>query len=199
MQITIAIINSRGNTNPEWVEAAIASARSQYYRNAEIVIIDNRDKLYTIGKCRNDAVKQAKGEYVFFLDDDDWISKDYLLNLAYIAKEYPKAKWISTSCFFVHEDKTEYREEAPIGMWRKDFLLEKPFPENVVRYEDVILHKEIQDTEKVQALHIAGYFYRQHNHMNSFKKAKIKEELKEDIKCLSLEIENIIKNKNVIA
>lgn len=49
----------------------------QVTKDVEIITdIDNRQK--TIGKKRNDLIRQASGEYVAFIDDDDRVSDNYV-------------------------------------------------------------------------------------------------------------------------
>lgn len=43
----------------------------------EIEVITN-DSEHSVGRKRNDLLRQAKGEYVCFIDDDDAISNDYI-------------------------------------------------------------------------------------------------------------------------
>ena len=49
----------------------------------EIEIISHKGEVGTIttGEKRNELLKQAKGEYVWFIDDDDWVSDTALMDI----------------------------------------------------------------------------------------------------------------------
>lgn len=82
----------------------VESIQNQSYRNIEIILVDdgspdccpqmcdefaNKDKRIKVihkknggqGFARNSALEIASGEYVAFIDSDDWISKDHIQNL----------------------------------------------------------------------------------------------------------------------
>ena len=42
------------------------------------IIIDTDNMIKSVGKKRNDLIEKAKGKYVCFIDDDDFISDNYL-------------------------------------------------------------------------------------------------------------------------
>jgi glycosyltransferase involved in cell wall biosynthesis len=41
-----------------------------------IINMDNKEK--STGKKRQELLEQAKGEYIVYIDDDDWVSDDYV-------------------------------------------------------------------------------------------------------------------------
>lgn len=106
MNKKISVIIPVYNTNPEFLQKAINSVLNQTYKNIEVIIVndgstDNNtlDFLKTLdnkniniinqenkglGGARNTGINSATGDYIGFLDADDWLDKNFykvLLNL----------------------------------------------------------------------------------------------------------------------
>lgn len=84
----------------QWLERCLDSIKNQSLKNYEVLMIDDgstdnsyflaekycadsRFKLYRQanagqGVARNLGLKHANGDYVVFVDSDDWIHEDYL-------------------------------------------------------------------------------------------------------------------------
>lgn len=100
MEKLISIIIPAYNVET-WIEKCIDTVRSQTYRNLEIIIIDDGSKDGTgslcegladqderitllhqenkgVSEARNQGIKHSNGEYVCFVDADDYISADYV-------------------------------------------------------------------------------------------------------------------------
>jgi len=104
-----------------------------YYNIKEIIILDDSDKdrplcirtlipirYYTVPRCtigmkRNFGVKLAQGEYIAFMDDDDFYDPDYIshsiFEMEYNNKSiagsadmylYADDKWFKQRCMFLH-------------------------------------------------------------------------------------------------
>jgi glycosyltransferase involved in cell wall biosynthesis len=52
-----------------------------------LTLLDNKRR--TVGEKRDALLRAARGAYVAFVDDDDWISPDYVAELVKAAKERP--------------------------------------------------------------------------------------------------------------
>lgn len=62
--------------------AALSSELEKQIGSADVehlVLIDNKKR--TVGEKRDALLRAARGHYVAFVDDDDWISPDYIFEL----------------------------------------------------------------------------------------------------------------------
>lgn len=98
----------------EYLSRAIESVLKQSHKNTEIIVIDdgstdetkvvansypNINYVYQLNQglssARNKGIYNSKGEYIVFLDADDWLLPDALsINLKYL-KQYKKAAFVS--------------------------------------------------------------------------------------------------------
>lgn len=163
--ISVILIDSRSRSHPDWVATAINSVKKQMV-SCELIIIKNLDNKKTIGKCWNEAVELAKGDWCFFLGDDDFISDDYLFVLSNIAKK-TKSPMVTSYRTVFREDLAQAipQTEMVTGMWKRDYLIKYPFNEKLERGID----REYIDKAKLRgdtgtiAYYHYGYFYRKHN------------------------------------
>ena len=93
----------------KWVERCIKSVLNQTYKNIELIIINDgstdnsleickkyqKDNVIIINKensgvskTRNIGLEKAKGEYIFFIDADDYIKSNCIESMYEKAKEY---------------------------------------------------------------------------------------------------------------
>ena len=94
-----------------YLKECLESIKNQSYSNFEVLIVDDGslDNTSKISKqyekednrfkylyqdnagpsvARNTGIKQSKGEYIWFVDADDWIEKDSLQVFVAVLKEY---------------------------------------------------------------------------------------------------------------
>ena len=140
------------------VGRAIESILAQTYRDFEFIIVDNgstdrsgavaeeyaaRDSRIrvihrargNIGAGRNTALDAARGEYLTFLDDDDWAEPDFLAFLLELLEENDADVAICGATGRVYDEKKVMSaEEALIElMWRKKYNV--AFPTKLFRRE----------------------------------------------------------------
>lgn len=121
-----------------YVAKAIGSVLAQTFADFELIIVDDgsRDDSAQIaekaiagrGNCRlirqenagvsvarNNGVALSQGEYLCFLDADDWWASNFLEEMSKLIDEFPKAGIYGTAYTIVNETKRKTRV-APIGV-----------------------------------------------------------------------------------
>lgn len=134
-----------------YVKKAIESVISQTYRDFELIIVDDgstdnslsvvkglkiedrRLKILTqsnsgVAVARNNGVAASEGEYVCFLDADDWWEDRYLEEIDRLIKEYPEAGLYATNYVYYKPGKTHVALDLERGY---------------MNYPDAYLHGEM--------------------------------------------------------
>lgn len=97
----------------KYIEKAIESIRSQTYRDWEIIVVDDctpdrsgqiaeeaarrderirvvrHEKNRGLGPARNTGIQEARGEYIWFMDPDDWVEPDILSRVKQSLEQNP--------------------------------------------------------------------------------------------------------------
>lgn len=68
-----------------------------------------------VAVARNNAVRAASGEYVCFLDADDWWEPTFLEEMAHLIQVYPKAGLYATNYIYYKTGKTHVALDMPTG------------------------------------------------------------------------------------
>lgn len=221
----------------KYLERCITSIINQTYKNIEVLLIDDcaTDKSNTIAKefeqkdsrckyikrekngglsaARNTGVENATGEYLSFVDSDDWISENFILNLLSKAKEQDAD---ITVCDYIMiddngkktkantlenlndnssiEDKIAYlRNHVVTKLFKREFFIKQNlrFPEEIKRAAEMGLSiPMLTRTNKIAILDEALYFYYQRS--NSLSNNRKPERI--DLSFYSRSFENVIKN-----
>lgn len=177
--ITIGIVKTRA----DYFNRAIYSIRKQVCENKiEIIVVDNMEKLQSIGSCYNEIVRRSTTEYVAFLGDDDYLMPDYVSALMAIKQrsELNGDKKIAFATYLTLIDGERYLACNALspGLWEKKFLLETPFDETLKKYVTMKHYKaaNAKGVEPAIATWYYGYMYYQHNGNISGNKFDTKEE-----------------------
>ena len=128
-------------------------AQTEEFPGEVEVLIDNREKL-SIGEKRQSLLERAKGHFVTFIDDDDWISYDFIGRVIFVLESCPEADSVSMrgsmstngnheEPFYISienktwskRDGTYYRSPNHITPVRRELALKAGFPP-ISRSED---------------------------------------------------------------
>ena len=189
----------------KYVSRAIESILGQTYRDFEFIIVDNgstdrsgqiadayaaRDNRVrvihrergNIGAGRNTGLDAARGEYIAFIDDDDWAEPDFLEFLLKLLEENQADVSICGAADKAFDEKKIMTaEEALIElMWRKKYNMAFPtklfrrelvetlrFPEDGT-YDDIALMYRLLAEAKTVAYHgLPKYTFYRHEGNNS--------------------------------
>lgn len=126
----------------QYLRECLESIMNQKYNNLEIILIndgsrdrseeicceyikkDNRFQLYSInnsgsGAARNKGLEYATGEYIGFIDADDWIEEDFFSSLMYIQNKYNADVVMSD---WVIQDKTLHDWDEAVFTSKTEFF-----------------------------------------------------------------------------
>lgn len=187
------------------VSRAIESILRQSFSDFEFIIVDNgstdrsgeiadgyaaKDNRIrvihrergNIGAGRNTGLDEARGEYITFIDDDDWAEKDFLeFLMALIVENRADVSICGAADKAFDEKKVMNAEEALIElMWRKKYNMAFPtklfrrelmdnlrFPEEGA-YDDIaLMYKLLAGTKRVAYHGLPKYTFFRHPGNNS--------------------------------
>ena len=94
----LIFLNNCSTDNSEKIvkEYQISDNRIKYFKSSKFL------KLY---KARNDAIKKANGNFIAFLDTDDWWTNDKLAVQVLLIKKNPGAKFIYSNLYIFDQTK----------------------------------------------------------------------------------------------
>lgn len=190
----------------QYLEKSIASIQKQTYQNLEIILVDDgatdesgrlcdsiaelddrvsvfHKKNEGLSQARNDGMKQAHGDYLIFIDSDDYIHPEMIKNLyeqlvkeeadvsscgvmnVYANGESPQSE--NQDAYFVCDSQTFLREYL-IGekipgticnkLIKKKIAAQLTFPKGLI-YEDAYYHFDLIKLTKKYVVNTKPYYY----------------------------------------
>lgn len=187
------------------VARAIESVLGQTFTDFEFIIVDNgstdqssaiadqyaakderirviHKECGNIGSGRNAGLDAAAGEYIAFIDDDDWCEPDFLEFLYNLAEENSADVTICGAAGRVFEEKlTMNAEESVIELlWRKrytmafptklfkrELIIELRFPEQGAYDDIVIMYRLLAEANRIAYHGLPKYTFYRHESNNS--------------------------------
>lgn len=213
----VVIVNDGTTDNSE----EIINKYLKKYKN--ITYIKQKNK--GLSSARNEGVKKAKGDYLLFIDSDDYIEKDMLetlnnnLNdnpdlLRYQLREIYSDKVVDYTEFgfetmvgmdaFSKIIKYKYIEVAVLYTYKRSFFLENNFLfKNEIYHEDfALIPIIIARAQSVKSIDYIGYNYLQRNNsiMNNNDYDKMIKKMDDSISAYedAISVLNKIENSNVV-
>ncbi len=204
----------------KYLKKSIKSIISQNYKNWELIFWNNRSKdnskkifklfkdkrlryfeskkFQKLYEARNSAIKKAKGEYICFLDTDDWWANSKLKNQINLFLKDRNLKFIYTNFYLFDQKKytTEiyYKKLLPEGnitqklldrycigvltvMLKKEIFKNDLFNSNYNIIGDFDLFLRLSKKYKIKCIQQPLAYYRLHN--KNYSQLKLNEHIKE--------------------
>ena len=138
MNMKFSVIIPSYNKVP-YIEKALQSVLAQSFSDYELIVVDDgstddsaavaerilsdcpaphrliRRENAGVSVARNTGVAHSNGDYLCFLDADDWWDPDFLCEMARLIEEFPDAGIYGTNYTIVHETRHKTRV-APLGL-----------------------------------------------------------------------------------
>lgn len=125
MKLSILICSLEYRRN---IRIALMDHLAKQYNGPDVQIIVNEDnKQKTTGKKRQELLLQAKGDYVVFIDDDDWVHDWYI-------EEMLKACDSGADCFAINGTMTTDGQHETVWKISKDYQNENRIEGNKTVY-----------------------------------------------------------------
>ena len=222
----------------QYLEKCINSICNQTYKNIEIIMVDDcstdgsrelakelskkddritfvqRSKNGGLSAARNTGMKIATGNWITFVDSDDWVREEYIRKMVEVGKKdqadivmssiyyyYKNGYYKEVSPFFnlttqsSQKEKVAYSKPYAVTKLFKSSFLKKEnldFPENVWRAaEQGLIIPLLTKTEKISILQEPLYFYYQREDSNSNNNKK-----GIDTSFYTKSVENVFRNSN---
>ena len=202
MDKKISVIIPVYNVEPDYIDTAINSVLEQTYENIEIIVVNDGSTneetlkyLNSINNCkikivnqenkglggaRNTGIENSTGEYVGFLDSDDWLDNNYyevLYNLCEtnnadiacgtltrVGKDYETPMdYFENNVVSKFIEKIKYITNGSTcsKLFKKELLSEIKFMEHMYFEDNPFLVKILSKSNKVAFTNKVKYYYRE--------------------------------------
>lgn len=122
-------------------------------KDKRIIVIDKENG--GVGTARNEGLKISRGEYILFLDSDDWIEKDYLEKTYNYGKEN-SLDMVVTDFYKEMKDKKSYKEDLKLEesqfLSGKDYIKEIFLGNGYPNVWDTLTKRELYLKNKINFL-----------------------------------------------
>ncbi len=230
----------------KYIEQCLESVLNQTYKNLEVIIIDdcstdntykilkeyarndNRIRLYRQNKnggasrARNTGMKYTTGDYLYFIDSDDWIDLNYISEMVKAAKK-SDADIIINKNISLYANNKNYGDEWGFGkkintgfnringknlysiqpfIWYNLYKFSyinkvKPFFPNDLLHEDLyFIVMLLVNTDDIFVINASKYNYRIRE--NSLTGSRRQNETKFDVLTISKMLHEYLKNNNLL-
>lgn len=163
----------------KYIEKCTMSLIEQDYKNIEIILVDDGspdespriidelskkdERIITIHKenggvssARNSGMERANGEYLMFVDGDDWVDKDYVSYFVGLVKKSKCSVAMNKSFYSVYGQKNQdksytvkaekaiewiYTEDINVAVWNKIYS-KKVLDDNDIQFRQDIWYGE---------------------------------------------------------
>lgn len=217
--IEVIIINDGSTDNSPQIIDDFISNLPEYFRTFFCVI---HQKNRGVSNARNKALKASKGKYIAFIDSDDIVSDNYINEIFFAIQQSPDIIQFNACSFFKENPPQDIPTHSLIGLYtsnatilheifsknkwfsclrvyRRKYLIDFPFPENMTHFEDAfIVSKIFHEIESVYFINKNIYKYRILE-SSSTRNLKAKESLLNSCENLMIELINQSKHQEIYA
>jgi len=81
LSILMVTLSSRKEMFDKVHQHILKQINDNHLENEVEIVVFEDEKQYPVGMKRNALIKEAKGNFTCFVDDDDWVSDDYVMTL----------------------------------------------------------------------------------------------------------------------
>lgn len=167
------------------LDNSVEIAKKYEQKDGRIRIIQ-REQNGGLSAARNSGIRHANGKYLYFLDSDDWIDRDYIERMFNMAQKSDADIILNTHINYAKADETRELQwlaypKAPVEgeflssefainnsqcmiwahLYKKNFFdkYNLCFPENYVNEDEYFQHISKINTNKILAFYGSAYYY----------------------------------------